>query len=103
MQAKAVMEVSNLLEKAASHASTLRDAADQLFHQHHDPFLIRAPAHDVPTALDVLQTGLHPCHDSSHPTASQSHLPCFSLQALPHTASPMRLLLCIKTSSGRFW
>ena len=59
-QAKATVEVSNVLEKAASHANTLRDAADQLYHQHNDPFLIRAPAHDVPTALDVLQTGMHP-------------------------------------------
>ena len=58
-QAKATVEVSNILEKAASHANTLRDAADQLYHQHNDPFLIRAPAHDVPTALDVLQTGMH--------------------------------------------
>ena len=58
-QAKATVEVSNVLEKAASHANTLRDAADQLYHQHNDPFLIRAPAHDVPTALDVLQTGRH--------------------------------------------
>ena len=56
-QAKAVLEVSNVLEKAANHASTLREAADQLYHQHNDPALTRAPIYDVPTALDVLQTG----------------------------------------------
>ena len=56
-QANAVVEVSKVLEKASFHAATLRDAADQLYHQHNDPFLIRAPAHDVPTALEILQTG----------------------------------------------
>ena len=58
LQTKAVLEVSNVLEKAATHASTLREAADQLFHQHNDPALIRAPTYDVPTALDILQTGV---------------------------------------------
>ena len=53
LQAKAVQEVSNVLEKASVHAATFREAADQLFHQHNDPFLVRAPMHDVPTALDV--------------------------------------------------
>lgn len=56
-QANAVVEVSKVLEKAAFHADTFREAADQLFHQHNDPFLIRAPAHDIPTALEILQTG----------------------------------------------
>ena len=52
-----MVEVSKVLEKASFHASTLREAADQLYHQHNDPFLIRAPAHDIPTALEIMQTG----------------------------------------------
>lgn len=46
------------MEKASTHANTLREAADQLYHQHNDPALIRAPPYDMNTALDVLQTGI---------------------------------------------
>ena len=53
-----MLEVSNVLEEAAAHAGTLREAADQLYHQHNDPALVRAPPYDVNTALDVLQTGI---------------------------------------------
>lgn len=58
MQARVVAEVGRILDVAARQANACRDAADQLAYLHGELEDSRVPAYDVPTALEVLQTGM---------------------------------------------
>jgi hypothetical protein len=50
--------VGRILDVAARQANACRDAADQLAYLHGELEDTRVPAYDVPTALEVLQTGM---------------------------------------------
>ncbi|CAL8465259.1 g4794 [Coccomyxa elongata] len=56
-KARVVAEVGRILDVAARQANACRDAADQLAYLHGELEDSRVPAYDVPTALEVLQTG----------------------------------------------
>ncbi|KAK9805588.1 hypothetical protein WJX72_006563 [[Myrmecia] bisecta] len=56
-KAKAVVECGKVLDVTARHAHTLSEAADKLVELHEELENTRTPIFDVPTALDVLQTG----------------------------------------------
>lgn len=58
LQARVVAEVGRILDVAARQANACRDAADQLAYLHGELEDTRVPAYDVPTALEVLQTGM---------------------------------------------
>lgn len=56
-QAPALAACAKVLDVAARHADACRESADQLAYLHGEAELLRAPAYDVPTAQDVLQSG----------------------------------------------
>eukprot|EP00884_Botryococcus_braunii_P008502 jgi/Botrbrau1/17653/Bobra.0166s0081.1 len=56
-KAPAVIECGRVLDVASGHAAACRDSADQLAYLHGEAELLRAPAYDVHTAQDVLQSG----------------------------------------------
>ncbi|GAB4814308.1 hypothetical protein N2152v2_001354 [Parachlorella kessleri] len=58
-KAKAVAEVKRLLEVASSHTSALRDAADQVAYLWGELEDGKAPLYDVPTAVQVLESGAY--------------------------------------------
>ena len=59
-QARVVAEVGRALDVAARQADACREAADQLAFLHGELEDGRAPAYDVHSALEVLQTGARP-------------------------------------------
>ena len=57
--------MGRILDVAARQANACRDAADQLAYLHGELEDTRVPAYDVPTALEVLQTGTLPAPQPS--------------------------------------
>ena len=58
MQAKAVREAGRIVDAATRHTGALRSSADELYRLHQELEASKAPVFDIPTALDVLQTGM---------------------------------------------
>ncbi|BDA50233.1 probable mediator of RNA polymerase II transcription subunit 14 at N-terminal half [Coccomyxa sp. Obi] len=75
-KARVVAEVGRILDVAARQANACRDAADQLAYLHGELEDGRVPAYDVPTALEILQTGdyalLPSCIEELCPPSSPS-------------------------------
>lgn len=61
MQAKVVGEAGKILDIAKGHADAMRVAADHIAYLHNELEDTRAPAYDVATALEILQTGQLGC------------------------------------------
>lgn len=62
LQALATREVGKVISKANNHAEAIREAADQLFYLNQELQATCGPLHDVATARQVLETGMH-CRD----------------------------------------
>ena len=56
-QSKVLREAGRIMDITKAHADAMRVAADHLAYLHNELEDMRAPAYDVATALEVLQTG----------------------------------------------
>ena len=59
LQALATREVGKVISKANNHAEAIREAADQLFYLNQELQATCGPLHDVATARQILETGMH--------------------------------------------
>lgn len=57
MQSTVLHLLASILDTAKGHADALRVAADHLAYLHEELEDMRAPAYDIPTAIQILQTG----------------------------------------------
>ena len=98
LQAKAVEECGRVLDAAARGAAAACDAADQLAWLAGEAADSTPPAHDVHTALEVLQTGLlrHSCLCSNMYQAC-----CCSSAASTHSVQVSSHLLALQAGSKK--